>query len=279
VNVVPLRIGHIEYANCAPIFAALRRLFDCGTYQFIRDVPSRLNRMLAEGAVDLCPSSSLEYGRSAGNYLLLPDLSISSVGPVKSVFLFSRLPLEHLDGKHIGLSSESETSVALLKILLRKYYGFSNSFFSINPSDYSNAFDSCCAVLLIGNTAMKWNARYENLYRYDLGELWYSFTRLPFVFALWMIRKEFAVARREEALLLSSRLLAAKRASVSMLEELAAECEESSWMSRDSLIDYWENISYDLTSLHVSGVKTFFHDAVDVGVLRETPEISFLQLS
>lgn len=277
MNVVPLRIGHIEYANCTPIFAALRRMFDCDAYQFIRDVPSRLNRMLAEGAVDLCPSSSLEYGRSSANYLLLPDLSISSVGPVKSVFLFSLLPLEHLGGKPIGLSAESETSAALLKILLQKYYGLSTNYFSINPANYSNVFDTCCAVLLIGNTAMKWNARYGNLYRYDLGELWFSCTRLPFVFALWMIRKDSAVAQREEALLLSARLLAAKRASLSMLEELAEECEESSWMGRDSLIDYWENISYDLTPLHVSGVKTFFHDAVDVGILKEAPEIRFLQ--
>lgn len=279
MKAVPLRIGHIEYANCTPIFAALRRLFDCDTYQFIKDVPSRLNRMLAEGAVDLCPSSSLEYGRSAGNYLLLPDLSISSVGPVKSVFLFSRLPLEQLDGKPIGLSAESETSVALLKILLRKYYGFSNSYFSLDPANYTDAFDTCSAVLLIGNTAMKWNARNEKLYRYDLGELWYSFTRLPFVFALWIIRKDFAVARREESLLVSSRLLAAKQASLSMLEEFAAECEESSWMSRNSLIGYWENISYDLTPLHVSGVKAFFQDAVAVGILRETPEIRFLRQS
>lgn len=272
-----LRIGHIDYANCTPIFAALRRLFDCGEYHFIQDVPSNLNRMLAEGTVDLCPSSSFEYGRFAENYFLLPGLSISSIGPVKSVFLFSRVPLEKLDGESIGLTSESATSVALLKILLKKYHGFSNSYFTLSPSTYSKVFDSCQAVLLIGNTAMKWNERYGNLYRYDLGELWYSFTRLPFVFALWIIRKEYAVARHEDALMISSRLLEAKRVSLSMLEELANECGERSWLSRDSLLAYWQNISYDLTPLHVKGVKMFFQDAVEVGELREAPEIHFLQ--
>lgn len=244
---------------------------------FIPDVPSNLNRMLAEGAVDLCPSSSFEYGRYAENYVLLPGLSISSIGPVKSVFLFSRVPLERLDGEPIVLTSESATSAALLKILLKKYFGFSNSYSTTSRPTYPEIFNSCQAVLLIGNTAMKWNDRYENLYRYDLGELWYSFTGLPFVFALWIVRKEYAAARREDSRLVSSRLLEAKRVSLSMLEELAAECEERSWMSRDGLIAYWENISYDLTPLHVRGVKRFFEDAVDVGVLGKTPEIRFLQ--
>ena len=34
----------------------------------------------------------MEYGRHPGDYLLLPDLSISSRGPVGSVLLFSRVP-------------------------------------------------------------------------------------------------------------------------------------------------------------------------------------------
>lgn len=272
-----LRIGHIDYANCTPIFTALRRLHDCGEYRFIRDVPANLNRMLADGEVDLSPSSSFEYGRFADHYLLLPDLSISSIGPVGSVFLFSRLPLENLDRKPIGLTPESATSVALLKILLKKYLGFSNSYFTADGFTRVANFDSCQAVLQIGNTAMKWKARYGDLYCYDLGALWHSFTRLPFVFALWIIRRDFADAHREESLLASSRLLEAKRAALTMLDELASECGECSWMGRDQLIAYWSNISYDLTPLHVAGVRRFFQDAVELGLLGEVPQIRLLE--
>ena len=272
-----LRIGHIDYANCTPIFTALQRLHDCREYRFIQDVPSNLNRMLAEGEVDLCPSSSFEYGRFADHYLLLPDLSISSNGPVGSVFLFSRLPLENLDREPIGLTPESATSVALLKILLKKYLGFSNSYFTASRFTDVDIFNSCQAVLQIGNTAMKWKARYGDLYCYDLGELWHSFTRLPFVFALWIIRRNFSDAHREESLLASSRLLEAKRAALTMLDELASECGESSWMGKDKLIAYWSNISYDLTPLHVAGVRRFFQDAVELGLLGEVPQIRFLE--
>src|SRR5512136_1386721 len=113
-----LRIGEIEYANCTPIFSVLKKDFDCADYRFIRGVPARLNAMLSREEIDLCPASSFEYGKSADKYYLLPGLSISSVGAVKSVLLFSRLPIGELDHQAIGLTAESDTSVNLLKIIM-----------------------------------------------------------------------------------------------------------------------------------------------------------------
>src|SRR4051794_23046562 len=108
---MPLRIGKISYVNCAPIFAAHKELFPGSKYDFVEGVPSRLNRLLSQGEIDLCPSSSIEYAQRFRRYYLLPGLSISSFGAVKSVLLFSRIPLESLDGTTVGLTAESDTSV------------------------------------------------------------------------------------------------------------------------------------------------------------------------
>ena len=66
-DVMTLRIGQIEYANCTPLFTALKNNFNCTDYHFISGVPAELNAMLSRGEIDLCPASSFEYGKSPGN--------------------------------------------------------------------------------------------------------------------------------------------------------------------------------------------------------------------
>lgn len=271
-----LRIGQIDYANCTPIFASLLRNHDCNAYRFVKGVPSQLNRMLASGEIDLCPSSSIEYGRHSGSYLLLPDLSISSVGPVKSVVLYSSMPVEMLDGAPIGLTSDSATSVALLRIIFKKFYRFSNRFVVTDASNPADALQTCRAVLLIGDNALKSRTSSPGIHQYDLGELWYSLTGLPFVFALWMIRAESVEAMPEECALLCARLRDAKRDALETLERLAAECSERSWMGEEELLSYWRTISYDLTPSHIEGVKLFFRYAFEMGILEEEPVLRFL---
>ncbi|MDD2336509.1 MAG: menaquinone biosynthesis protein [Geobacteraceae bacterium] len=270
-----LCIGQIDYANCFPIFSALRKNFDCSAYRFVRGTPSALNQQLLAGDIDLCPSSSIAYARSAQTLRLIPGLSISSVGPVKSVKLFSRLPLEKLDSTRIGLTVESETSIALLKIILQKFYRFTNEFIPVVVDESSAVGDTCPAILVIGDTALKWSLRFPDLYQYDLGELWFSLTGLPFVFALWMIRDDVVSKLPWESARVRADLLDAKRIAVSSLGELVSVSTEYNWMEPDALLDYWKTISYDLTPWHLEGVKTFFQSAREIGILEREPAIRF----
>ena len=47
-------------------------------------------------------------------------------------------------------------------------------------------------------------------------------------------------------------------------------------MGKTALIDYWQAISYDLSSRHLEGVATFFRYAKELGLLQEEPEIRLL---
>jgi chorismate dehydratase len=271
-----LRIGQIEYANCTPLFTALKNSFDCSNYQFIRGVPAELNAKLACGEIDLCPASSFEYGKSPEKYYLLPGLSISSIGAVKSVLLFSRLPIERLDNQPVGLTSESDTSVNLLRIILAKGYGFVNDF-QRTPLPLQEALRAFSALLLIGDAALKAATLSHGLYVYDLGELWREMTGLPFVFALWIVTREAAEMKGLQVRNLGSQLLEAKRLAYGSYEDIAAGCRDIEWIGCDTLVDYWRTISYDLTPEHIAGVRQFFAMAADLKLLQSAPELRMIE--
>ena len=268
-----LTIGHINYANCTPIFSALLRKHVSDRYTFVKGVPSALNLRLRNGEIDLCPSSSIEYGKFPENYYLLPQLSISSIGPVRSVLLFSRVPIEELDGASIGLTTDSDTSVNLLRILLAKQFGFRTNL-SRTGLPLQLALQEFSALLLIGDAALRESMAADGLYIYDLGELWYRFTGLPFVFALWLVTRRAVTEKRSEVAALCNDLLDAKEHAYRSYEEIAAQCPEREWMSREALVEYWKVISYELTPDHLSGLRTFYRFAAEMGIIPAAPEIN-----
>ena len=86
------RVGRIPYVICYPVYGAIDRGVVPLDGELVTGVPSVLNRGMAEGTLDVSVVSAVEYARDAHRYLLLPDVSISCDGPVRSVLLIERLP-------------------------------------------------------------------------------------------------------------------------------------------------------------------------------------------
>lgn len=271
-----LRIGEINYLNCTPLFTSLRTNFQDTFYTFVSGHPAELNAKLRGGEVDICPSSSIEYARNPDLYRILPELSISSKGPVRSVRLFSRLPIESLDGVSIGLTGESETSVILLKILLSLKFSFANSYYSVEQSaqNFPAGHD---ALLLIGDRALIEASQKRTGYVYDLGELWYEFTGLPFVFALWLLREDVLSRSAEAVSLFHKRLVSSKEKAVMSFAEIAATLEQNIWTNSSFLIKYWSIISYDLTQEHIEGLKLFYRFAAECGFIESEPHLRMFE--
>lgn len=271
-----LRIGRIDYANCTPIFQAMQDLYPGETYRYVAGVPARLNALLLSGEIDVCPSSSIELALHPKRYFVIPELSISSSGPVQSVLLFSTVPIEELDGRTVMLSSESATSVNLLKILLNMRYGC-NCTFQRTTMDLDGALQEAPAVLLIGDAALRSINPASDLMVYDLGELWFQWTGLPFVFALWLTTREASVNHIDAVRLLMRQLRHAKDYARGHLERIADASPEALWMGRDRLLEYWRvNISYDLGDEQRKGLALFFRYAAELGLIDDVPELSFL---
>jgi chorismate dehydratase len=259
-----LRIGRIPYANLFPIFYYLDKKCDHKEYSFVRGVPSKLNKMLRSGELDISPSSSIEFLKNKNKYRILPWHSISSTGPIKSILLFSRIPIQNLGGKTIAVTSDSATSTVMLKVILKEFFSLKCRFKQTDKRCVKNILSSSSAVLHIGDTAMveakkllavssKWSAPFV----YDLGELWYECTGHPFVYALWIVRKKSLYEKTDLIKKLSYDLINAKKYADKKLSSIAKEAPQTKWISEKELVDYWKIISYEFTEKHMEGLRLF----------------------
>jgi len=270
-----LRVGYIPYLNCVPFFHYLKQSGFCGT--IVPGVPSALNRMLQAGEIDISPSSSFEYLLNNRDYLLLPGLSISSWGPVESVLLFSPSPPGELHDKRIAITGESATSINLLRVLLLEYAGLAKVDDYVPEGSVENLIAQGQPALLIGDRAMRQAANLpEGICCYDLGALWYEFTGLPFVFALWILRRASARRMSEEIAALQDQLERSLRRAFSDLD-LLAEKQGAEGAAGRSLVKYWRLIDYSLSEDHLKGLGLFISLCRKHGLLQNEPKIEFCQ--
>lgn len=254
-----LRVGRIPYLNLLPIYHALQNRYDCSEYEFIEGVPSELNRMLREGKIDISPSSSIEYIRNPHLYKLIEGHSISCSGCIASILLFSKKPINELDGSKIYVTSQSETSIALLNIVLKKFYRVECDLVVTGKPENSHGE----AFFLIGDDALKINKKISagipSFLVYDLGEIWAEHTGLPFVFALWIARKEIYQDSPKKQLLqrFISDLDNAKNILKKDLYKIGQAASISDFLSEDEIVSYWNKISYDLNEKHKEALELF----------------------
>jgi chorismate dehydratase len=233
--------------------------------------------MLQRGDIDVSPSSSFEYALNSTDYLLLPDYSISSRGPVKSVLLFSPYPLKDLQGRQIAITGESATSINLLRVLLLEYSGLTRVDDYVPVETVESLIENRQPALLIGDRAMRQAAQLpEGMHCYDLGEIWYERTGLPFVFALWIIRRESAAKMAAEISALQSALGQSLKRAFGNLEELAIKTGATPEKVA-ALVNYWQTINYALGDQHIAGFELFAELCVKHKLLKKTPRIEFFQ--
>lgn len=256
-----LRIGKIAFANLAPIYHTLEKECLPPHYSFTPGNPAEVNKLLREGSVDISPSSSIEYLRRRDRYTLIEDHSISSFGAIRSILLFSKLPINELGEKTVLASNQSETSTALLRIVMKKFYG-ENPNLLVSGLPLAEGFRHYPAFMLIGDDALRSRKLIEEItgsdvpvHIYDLGELWYRETGLPFVFALWIARKE--CCESEEFVRFVEALDDAKSYAAAHLETIAGSAEGIDYLTEHELVAYWRNISFDLGEEHKKGLELF----------------------
>jgi chorismate dehydratase len=192
----PIRIGAVNYLNTKPLICDLELL--APRAELVLEVPSRLADLLADGRLDVALIPVIEYFR-AGCYTVVPNIAIASRGPVLSVTLFSRLSWTSI--RRVALDAGSRTSAALTRILLARRYGVSAEVVSL-PLDREADDVDADAVLLIGDRAMR--ACLPGFqFAFDLGQEWFDWTGLPFVYAVWAVRPGVDLGGVEEALRLA----------------------------------------------------------------------------
>ncbi|MCB0472117.1 MAG: menaquinone biosynthesis protein, partial [Flavobacteriaceae bacterium] len=133
------------------------------------------NKEIDIGLVPVAVLPSLE------EYYIESEYCIGTEGEVASVALFSEVPLQAIET--VLLDYQSQTSVALLKYLMKEYWGIHPKIITTKDESYRAKIKGTTAGLVIGDRAFE--QRKISTFMFDLGAEWLKITGLPFVFAVW----------------------------------------------------------------------------------------------
>ncbi|RUM57804.1 MAG: hypothetical protein DSY60_03615 [Persephonella sp.] len=260
-----LRVGWINFINTLPFDFEL-----FNSYQDIKKIygtPAEINKLLNQCKVDIGLVSSAEYIENFEKYLILPNLSISSFKKVYSVGIFSNKPLE--DENIIYLSRKSKTSRLLTKVLVKLVFNKDIEYRDLE--EYKDIDKK--TVLLIGDNALKFSKKFK--YIYDLSELWYRKTNLPFVFALWCVNREFYEKNKKEILFFYKLLKETKEKFFKDINTLIKPIDD---IPKEYIKFYLKNLDYALTDKHIKSLKLFSEYLLQLGIIKDKPEFSFIEV-
>ena len=259
------RIGMVNYINTAPIYEIWKEGIHPADWRVIEGQPSQLNRMLAAGQIDLGFVSSYEYAARPEQYQILADLSISATGAVGSVFLFSQLRPEELNGCHVLLTGQSDTSVCLVRILLEEFYHVRPSY-SVGDVWGEEAADSACAaVLAIGDDALRLKGLGKYRIEMDLAEIWHQVTGLPFVFSVCAVREDYLATEAATARAIRQKLIACREQGALRMAEICDRVARRIPMDCESCSRYLYGIEHDLSPRKIEALEHFFRYLVERG--------------
>ncbi|MBI1849569.1 MAG: menaquinone biosynthesis protein [Planctomycetes bacterium] len=249
------RIGSVPYLNAKPLITSLAARSDVELHLM---PPRPLSALLAEGRVDVALIPTFEFLRQP-SYRAVPGIAIASRGPVRSVLLFHRVPVDRV--RRVAVDQSSLSSAALVRVILERRYGLEPIYADV-PPDFAALDRETDAVLLIGDPAMQAAAK-SVVPRLDLGDEWQKLTGLPFVYAV------FAIRPHADETQLTRLLLEAKARGIGEIDAIADAHSTSLGIAAVELRSYLrEAIRFDLGADEMSGIEAFRDRAFDLGLLE-----------
>ncbi len=252
-----LRVGCVSYINALPLHLpfSLGEVKTKARFHF--DIPSALNQKVQQGELDLALTSCVEY--LDGDYDLLPNFGIVGHHRVLSVNLYTKKPLALLSGARIGLTHHSAASVSLLKTLAQHAWKVTPQY---EPLKRELPFTHYDGFLLIGDEALS-QPQIKGFQTVDLAAAWSELTGLPFVFALFSVRKESSPT---DLHCFQQELGSALRWSEEHLDQIVEEASRRCPVKANLLHDYYSVLKYRLGPQERESLELFKQ-------LRHVPEI------
>ncbi|MBS0202977.1 MAG: menaquinone biosynthesis protein [Planctomycetes bacterium] len=275
-----LKIGAVSYLNSKPLIEGLPELLS-PIADLRLDYPSRLADDLAAGQLDVALIPSIEYFRGL-NYEVISDACVAAHGPVLSVKLYSRVPWGEI--KSLALDEGSRTSATLARVMLAERHGVLPRLQPL-PLDDRTVDSSADAILLIGDRAISPPAE-RFVETWDLGEEWFSWTGLPFVFAMWVARSPGngrtgsvaidALGGTDLLAEIENFLSQARDRGIATLHDIARREAPLLGLSLPTTISYLsENLQYHLGSAERNGLRLFYELANGLGLAPDGVDLRF----
>ncbi|MDR3286794.1 MAG: menaquinone biosynthesis protein [Prevotellaceae bacterium] len=242
-----VRVSAISYLNTIPFIYGLQNSSIMSKIDMAFDVPSTCAKRLLNNTADI-GIVPVVVVPALPEYHIISNYCIGSVGKVRTVALFSNSEINKI--KTVYLDKDSRTSAMLAQILAHKYWKISPEF---KPLDAEKFDEKDAAFMLIGDKAFEAEKQFSHTF--DLGEEWYKFKKIPFVFATWTANKKLD----EQFLYEFNSAL-----TFGVNNTKAAVEQQSNGIDKKTAIEYFEKyISYDFDSLKRQGLTEFWNLALE----------------
>lgn len=291
-TVTKLRISVVQYLNTAPLVWGFTNGPLRGKYDLSFTVPSQCAEALRTRAADVAIIPAIEYQRIP-DLVVLPDLSIASKGPVRSLLLIAKTPIEQ--ARRIALDRSSRSTQALTRILCAERWRIAPQFVEADP-DLPAMLRDADAALLIGDAALRISVAIEiaskrgvsgeqicsaasmgipgadTLHVYDVVEEWRRMTNLPAVLAIWAGRAEVI---NEEIV---DDFQCSRDLGLGQLDEISRQAATQLGVPAMQLKRYLsENIDFTLDEENLRGLETFFRFAAPAGLIPCISRIAIIE--
>ncbi len=262
-----VKLGVFDFLNAKPLIYAIEKDKIQHNFELVYDIPSQIAVKLLNKEINAGLVPSIHYAKYSVKYRIVPGICIASYGAVNSIRLYFRRDLT--DIKTVAVDISSMTSVILARIILSEKYGVNPKFMAMRPN-LVEMLSQADAALLIGDHALFEGSGYESYI--DLGDEWDDLTGLPFVYALWVGRRESLSEKDIIA------LAEAKKYGIQNIDVISNEASERYRIDFEFCKTYLtRNLHYDLGEAEINGMKEFFTYAFYYGVIEFIPEIKFYE--
>ncbi|WP_405784056.1 menaquinone biosynthetic enzyme MqnA/MqnD family protein [Streptomyces sp. NBC_00859] len=249
----------MQFLNCLPLYWGLARTGTLLDLELTKDTPEKLSEQLVRGDLDIAPVTLVEFLKNADDLVAFPDLAVGCDGPVMSCVIVSKGPLEQLDGARVALGSTSRTSVRLAQLLLAEQYGVTPDYYRC-PPDLGVMMQEADAAVLIGDAALRaalHDAPKLGLQVHDLGQMWKDWTGLPFVFAVWAARKDYAAREPEVVKAVHEAFLSSRDVSLEEVTKVAEQAAHWEVFDAELLERYFTTLDFRFGPDQLEGVREF----------------------
>ncbi len=244
---VPLfSLGSVPYLNARPLHWAVQE-----PIVFLE--PQKLAVELEEGRLNAGLVPLAEVLENPALYHIVNGVGIGSLNSVYSVVMVHTHAVVRI--KTVALDPASKSSNQLIRVLLQKYY-------RLNPR-YVSPDEPADGQVMIGDPAIAYRQTHPDERYLDLSQSWHSHTGLPFIFAVWAIRRD-----TPQAEILAQSLRAAARKGLAARDEIAKNHFEFRYLT--------ENLYYHMGEPQRKAIAAFASDLVEIGQLASKPELSYI---
>jgi chorismate dehydratase len=259
-----IKLGSVPFLNVKPLIFPLEERLVEHDFEVSYTPPANLSNMLFEKKVDLglIPVAEL---LKRGIYRVVPNISISSYGKVDSVIIMARSSINGL--KTVAVDARSQSSAALLRIILEIFNKLSPSYVMREPND--KFLDGVDGGMLIGDMGLKLRYSPPHGFRiFDLGEIWTTETGLPFVYAVYAVNSGVHLGENLQA------LGAAKSIGLQNVERIAKIESGELGLSEEICLRYLtERIRYDLREREMKGISAYSKFLGELGEVEKIPNL------